>query len=223
MSTIEPTPRTTLHRRPGRAEYDREAIEAILDEGFLCNVGVVIDGRPLVIPTAYARDGRSLYLHGARNNRSLRAVLEGEACISVTQFDGLVLARSILHHSMNYRSVVLFGKGEEVTERTEKLNAMRCFVEHVIPGRWQDARQPSDPEVEATLVIRIPIEECSAKVRSGPPADDEKDMEFPVWAGVIPVQQTWLKPEPDPLMPADTPVPDYVARYSGSSSADRRD
>lgn len=214
MSLIEPTPRTTIRRKPTRGEYDRETIDAILDEGFLCNVGVVIDGRPVVIPTAYARDAEWLYLHGARKNRTLLATLESEACISVTHLDGLVLARSILHHSMNYRSVVLFGKGEEITDHAEKFEAMRCYVEHIIPRRWDDARQPNEAEIAATLVIRFPIQECSAKVRTGPPEDDEKDMAWPVWAGVMPTQPAWLEPEPDPQMPEDTPVPAYVDGYS---------
>jgi nitroimidazol reductase NimA-like FMN-containing flavoprotein (pyridoxamine 5'-phosphate oxidase superfamily) len=214
MATIEPTPRTTIRRKPGRGNYDRQAIYAILDEGFVCNVAVVMDGRPLVIPTGYARDGEWLYLHGARNNAMLRAVLQGEACISVTLLDGLVLARSVLHHSMNYRSVVLFGKGEEITTPEEKFPAMRCIVDHIIPGRWDDARTPNEAEVDATLVIRFPIDECSAKIRTGPPIDDEADMSLPVWAGVLPTRPAWLQAEPDPLMPADIPVPEYVAKYS---------
>ncbi len=214
MATIEPTPRTTIRRKPGRGNYDREAIEVILDGGFLCNVAVVIDGRPLVLPTAYARDGEWLYLHGARNNAMLRAVLKGETCISVTLLDGLVLARSVLHHSMNYRSVVLFGQGEEITEREAKFHAMHRIVEHIIPGRWDDARIPNDAEVEATLVIKFPINECSAKIRTGPPIDDDADMSLPVWAGVLPTRPAWLQPEPDPQLPADVPVPDYVANYS---------
>jgi hypothetical protein len=217
MAAIEPTSRTTIRRKPSRGAYDREAIEAILDESFLCNVAVVSDGRPLVIPTGYARDGEWLYLHGARNNAMLRAVLKGEACISVTLLDGLVLARSVLHHSMNYRSVVLFGRGEEITSREEKFTAMRSIVEHIIPGRWEDARLPTDAEVDATLVIRFPIEECSAKIRSGPPIDDEADMSLPVWAGVLPTRPAWLQPEPDPRLPGSVPVPDYVANYSRSA------
>lgn len=212
MARIEPTPRTTVRRKPGRGAYDRETIEAILDEGFLCNVAVVVDGRPLVLPTAYARDGEWLYLHGARNNALLRAVLHGEACVSVTLLDGLVLARSVLHHSMNYRSVVLFGQGEEIVEREEKFAAMRSIVEQIIPGRWEDARLPTDAEVEATLVIRVPIDECSAKVRTGPPIDDDADMQLPVWAGVLPTRPAWLEPVPDPQMPAGVAVPDYVTK-----------
>lgn len=214
MARIEPTPRTKIRRKPGRGAYDRETINAILDEGFLCNVAVVIDGRPLVLPTAYARDGEWLYLHGARNNALLRAALQDETCISVTLLDGLVLARSVLHHSMNYRSVVLFGQGEEITERDVKFTAMRSIVEQIIPGRWEDARQPNEAEVEATLVIRFPINECSAKIRSGPPVDDDDDMSLPVWAGVLPTRPAWLQPEPDPQMTSGTAVPSYVTKLT---------
>lgn len=213
MPRIEPTPRTTVRRRPTRGAYDRETIEAILDEGFLCNIAVVIEGRPLVLPTSYARDGEWLYMHGARNNAMLRAALQGEACISVTLLDGLVLARSVMHHSMNYRSVVLFAQGKEITEREQKFAAMRSIVEQIIPGRWGDARLPNDAEVEATLVIRFPISECSAKIRTGPPVDDDDDLALPVWAGVLPTRPAWLQPEPDPRMPAGMPVPDYVAKF----------
>lgn len=220
MARIERTPRTTIRRKPGRGAYDRETIEAILDEGFLCNVAVVVDGRPLVIPTGYARDGEWLYLHGARNNAMLRAALQGESCISVTLLDGLVLARSVLHHSMNYRSAVLFGQGEEIVERDAKFEAMRSIVEHIIPGRWEDARLPTEAEVEATLVIRFPINECSAKIRTGPPIDDDADMSLPVWAGVLPAPSAWGAPEPDPQLPAEIPAPDYVAKYSRPARRD---
>jgi nitroimidazol reductase NimA-like FMN-containing flavoprotein (pyridoxamine 5'-phosphate oxidase superfamily) len=221
MARIEPTPRTTVRRKPGRGAYDRDVIEAILDEGFLCNVAVVVDGRPLVIPTGYARDGERLYLHGARNNAMLRAMLQGEACISVTLLDGLVLARSVMHHSMNYRSVVLFGRGEEVVGREEKFAAMRSIVEHIIPGRWEDARLPTDAEVEATLVVRFPINECSAKIRTGPPIDDEDDMPLPVWAGVLPAPSAWQAPEPDPQLPAGVPAPGYLVHYARPTRKER--
>lgn len=213
MAGIEPTPRTTIRRKPGRGSYDRDVIESILDEGFLCNVAVVVDGRPLVLPTAYARDGEWLYLHGARNNAMLRAVLQGESCISVTLLDGLVLARSVLHHSMNYRSVVIFGQGEEITDREAKFHAMHRIVEHIIPGRWEDARRPSDAEIEATLMIRVPVNECSAKIRTGPPIDDAADMSLPVWAGVLPTRPAWLQPEPDPQLPSGIPMPGYVSEF----------
>ena len=214
MSTIQPTTRTKIRRKPDRAAYERAAIEAILDEGLICQVAFVADGKPYLIPTAYARDGRWLYLHGARSNRMLRAIIGGETCISVTLLDGLVLARSVLHHSMNYRSVVIFGQGEEVTDAEQKSHALRYVVEHIIPGRWADARQPSDQEFTATLVVRVPLDECSAKVRTGPAVDEEDDLRLPVWAGVIPTKQSWLPPEPDALLMQPVEVPAYAAAYS---------
>ncbi len=214
MSTIQPTPRTKVCRIPGRADYERTAVEAILDEGLICHVAFVVDGKPYLIPTAYARDGRSLYLHGAKSNRMLRAIIGGETCISVTLLDGLVLARSVMHHSMNYRSVVIFGKGEEVTDPEQKLHALHCVVEHIIPGRWADARQPNDQEFAATLVVRVPLDECSAKVRKGPPVDDEEDLQLPVWAGVIPTKQSWMPPKPDEFLTQPMEVPAYAAAYS---------
>lgn len=214
MATIQPTSRTTVRRKPSRAVYERKAVEAILDEGLICHVAFVLDGRPHLIPTAYAREGNWLYLHGAKSNRMLQAVIRGETCICVTLLDGLVLARSVMHHSMNYRSVVIFGKGEEVIDAEQKLRAMRCLVEHIIPGRWEDARQPNDEEAAATLVVRVPIDECSAKVRTGPPVDDEDDLQLPVWAGVLPAKQSWLPPEPDALSPQPAEVPEYIAAYS---------
>ena len=214
MSTIQPTARTKVRRMPERAAYERTTVEAILDEGLICHVAFVADGKPYLLPTAYARDGRWLYLHGARSNRMLRAIIGGETCISVTLLDGLVLARSVMHHSMNYRSVVIFGQGEEVTEPGRKLHALRCVVEHIIPGRWADARQPNDQEFAATLVVRVPLDECSAKVRTGPPVDDQEDHLLPVWAGVIPTRQSWMPPEPDKLLTQPMEVPAYAAAYS---------
>ena len=214
MSTIQPTPRTKVRRKPNRGVYERTAVEAILDEGLICHVAFVAGGKPHLIPTAYARDGRWLYLHGAKSNRMLRAINSGATCISVTLLDGLVLARSVMHHSMNYRSVVIFGKGEEVTHPGQKLHALRCVVEHLIPGRWADARQPSDQEFAATLVVRVPLDECSAKVRTGPPVDDQEDHLLPVWAGVIPTRQSWMPPEPDDLLTQPMEVPAYAAAYS---------
>jgi hypothetical protein len=211
--TIQPTSRTTLHRLPKRGQFSREAIEAILDEALICQIACVDEGRPFVVPTGFARDGRWLYFHGARNNRTLRALLQGEACISVTLLDGLVLARSAFHHSMNYRSVVLFAKGEEITARDEKIQAMRRVVEHIVPGRWDQARQPNEKEIDATLMVRVPIEECSAKIRSGPPIDDEPDMNLGIWAGVIPARIEWGPPEPDPQLSAVIGPPANVKGY----------
>lgn len=212
--TIQPTSRTTLKRLPKRGEFNREAIEAILDEALICHIAYVHEGKPFMVPTGFARDGRWLYFHGARSNRTLRALLEGEACISVTMLDGLVLARSAFHHSMNYRSVVIFASGEEITGRPEKIHAMRRVVEHIVPGRWEQARQPNDNEIDATLMVRVPIEECSAKVRSGPPIDDEPDMYLGIWAGVIPARIQWGPPIADPQLPANIAPPANILEYA---------
>lgn len=188
-SELKSTERTTLRRLPKRGVFDREAVYRILDEGFVCHVGFVVEGQPFVIPTAYGRQGDTLFIHGAKASRMLKALRDGaEMCVTVTLVDGLVLARSAFHHSMNYRSVVVFGKARPVESNEEKLEALRAFTEHLIPGRWQEARQPNQTELDATLVLALPLAEASAKVRTGPPLDDEEDMDFPVWAGVIPLR-----------------------------------
>ncbi len=212
-SFVAPTRLTTVRRNAKRGVYNRAVIDAILDEGLVCHVAFVHEGKPCLIPTAYAREGRWLYLHGARKNRMLQAICGQAACITVTLLDGLVLARSAFHHSVNYRSVVLYGEGEEVTDAGEKLRAMERLVEHIVPGRWAEARQPTDEELNVTLIVRLPVEECSAKVRTGPPVDDEADLLLDVWAGVLPLSLSWGEPLPDTLQPASIPVPRYVARY----------
>jgi uncharacterized protein len=186
-----PTPRTRVVREPQRAVYDREAVNQILDEAFLCHVGFTVDGQPFVIPTSYGRDGDVLYIHGSAASRMLRNLDKGVAvCITVTLLDGLVLARSVFNHSMNYRSVVILGTATLVDDAAEKLAALRALSEHIIPGRWDDSRQPNEKELKATSVLRLPIREFSAKVRVGPPVDDEEDYSFPTWAGVIPLDVT---------------------------------
>jgi uncharacterized protein len=183
-----PTKRTTVKRHAERGAYDRETIDAILDEALICHVGFALDGQPYVIPTIHARDGDVLYLHGAPASRMLRALKEGiDACVTVTLLDGLVLARSVYNHSMNYRSVVVLGRPREVTDAAEKLRAMECVVEHVVPGRWSEARQPNRKELKATTILALSIEEASAKIRTGPPVDFDEDLELPYWAGVIPL------------------------------------
>src|SRR6202047_161717 len=184
-----PTPRTRLAREADRAVYDREAAYGILDEGFLCHVGFVADGQPFVIPTSYGRKDANLYIHGSAASRMLRQMKEGVAvCITVTLLDGLVLARSVFNHSMNYRSVVILGTATLVDDPEEKLAALRILSEHILPGRWDDSRQPNERELKATSVLRVPIEEFSAKVRKGPVVDDEEDYSFPTWAGVVPLK-----------------------------------
>jgi nitroimidazol reductase NimA-like FMN-containing flavoprotein (pyridoxamine 5'-phosphate oxidase superfamily) len=210
-----PTPRTRLVREADRAVYDREVAYRILDEGFLCHVGFVADGQPFVIPTSYGRTGDSLYIHGSAASRMLRHLKEGvPVSVTVTLLDGLVLARSIFNHSMNYRSVVILGKAILVDHPAEKLEALRLLAEHIIPGRWADSRQPNERELKATSILRLPIEEFSAKVRQGPVVDDEEDYSFPTWAGVVPLEMKTGEPIDDArLLPGQT-VPAYAQHYS---------
>jgi len=210
-----PTTRTRVVREPDRAVYDRETVYRILDEGFLCHAGFVIDGQPFVIPTSYGRNADSLYIHGSAASRMLRQMKDGvPVCITVTLLDGLVLARSVFNHSMNYRSVVILGKATLVDDPQEKLAALRILSEHILPGRWDDARRPNESELKATSVLRVPIEEFSAKVRTGPPIDDEEDYSFPTWAGVVPLEMVAGTPIDDPRLRAGTEAPPYVRTYT---------
>jgi len=209
-----PTERTRVRRIPVRGSYDRPTIEAILDEGVVCHVGFIHDRQPVVIPTLYARVGDVVYLHGSAASRMLRTLAEGcYACVTVTLLDGLVLARSIFHHSANYRSVVLFGQLCRVDDRAEKLAALEAFAEHLVPGRWAEVRSPSASELRATTVLALLLAEASAKVRSGPPSDEEKDYELDVWAGVIPLRLAASEPETDARVPAGVAVPRYAFGY----------
>jgi nitroimidazol reductase NimA-like FMN-containing flavoprotein (pyridoxamine 5'-phosphate oxidase superfamily) len=210
-----PTPRTRLVREADRAVYDRQAAYRILDEGFLCHVGFVADGQPFVIPTSYGRKDDNLYIHGSAASRMLRQLKEGvPVCVTITLLDGLVLARSIFNHSMNYRSVVVLGKATLVDDPQEKLEALRLLSEHIIPGRWADSRKPNERELKATSVLRLPIEEFSAKVRQGPVVDDEEDYSFPTWAGVIPLEMKWGTPIDDARLVSGKTAPEYARRYS---------
>jgi nitroimidazol reductase NimA-like FMN-containing flavoprotein (pyridoxamine 5'-phosphate oxidase superfamily) len=211
-----PTARTRVVREAHRGVYDRETVYRILDEGFLCHVGFVADGQPFVIPTSYGRKDADLYIHGSAASRMLRNMkTEGvSVCITVTLLDGLVLARSIFNHSMNYRSVVVLGKAALVDDPQEKLAALRVLSEHILPGRWDDSRQPNERELKQTSVLRLPIEEFSAKVREGPAIDDEEDMSFPTWAGVLPLEMRPGTPVNDEQLSPEQNVPDYVRRYS---------
>jgi nitroimidazol reductase NimA-like FMN-containing flavoprotein (pyridoxamine 5'-phosphate oxidase superfamily) len=213
--TQMPTPRTRVVREAHRGVYDRETAYKILDEGFLCHVGFVANGQPFVIPTSYGRKDASLYIHGSAASRMLRQMKESvPVCVTVTLLDGLVLARSVFNHSMNYRSVVILGKAALVDDPAEKLEALRLLSEHIIPGRWDDARQPNERELKQTSVLRIPIEEFSSKVRIGPPIDDEEDLSFPTWAGVVPLEMKVGTPENDPTLQPGREVPEYVRSYS---------
>jgi len=213
--TFPITERTTLKRLPKRGVYDRELVYGILDEGFICHVGFAVDGRPFVIPTGYARVDDQLYIHGSQASRMLRTVAQGvDVCVTVTLIDGLVLARSAFHHSMNYRSVVIFGRASIVEDRKEKLAALLGFSEHIIRGRWDDVRAPNEQELKATTVLSLPLIEVSAKVRTGPPLDDEEDYAMSVWAGVLPLHLVAGQPISDPRLPKDIEPPVYTFTYT---------
>lgn len=209
MKEFTPTQRTTVKRLPKRANYEQDTVYQILDEGLVCHVGFVVDNQPYVIPTAYGRVEDKLYIHGSPASRMLRTLQAGiQVCVTVTLLDGLVLARSAFHHSMNYRSVVVFGTASVVSDPEDKLKALHAFTEHIVPGRWEEIRQPSRNELAGTLVLSLPLVEASAKVRTGPPVDDEADYELPVWAGEIPLRLVAGVPINDPrLQPGTVPSP----------------
>jgi uncharacterized protein len=212
---LTPTARTRVVRESHRGVYDRATAYQILDEGFICHVGFVADGQPFVIPTGYGRVGDNLYIHGSAASRMLRNLDHGVAvCFTVTLLEGLVLARSIFNHSMNYRSVVVLGTAVAVEDSQEKLEALRRLSEHILPGRWEESRQPNPKELKATLVMRLPITEFSAKVRLGPPIDDEEDYAFPTWAGVIPLEMVAGEPIDDPRLEPGRVTPGYAKNYS---------
>jgi uncharacterized protein len=198
MRPLSPTSRTRVRRLPDRAATDRTTLYEVLDAGRICHLGVVVDGAPRVIPTGYGRDGDTLYLHGSTGARSLRA--SGEICVTVTHLDALVLARSLFHHSINYRSAVVYGRPRTVTDPEEKLAGLRAVVEQLTPGRWDVARRPNRKELAATTVLALSLEEASVKTRQGPPGDDEEDYALDVWAGLLPVVQSFGEPVPDPLL-----------------------
>ncbi len=201
-----------------RGNYDRTTIEAILDEAIVCHVGFAVDGQPYVIPTIHARAGARLFLHGSPLSRMLQTAASGvPLCLTVTLHDGIVLARSAFHHSMNYRSVVVLGRAREVEGIPEKLAAMRALVDHLMPGRWEEVRQPSPGEIAGTLILELPLTEASAKVRTGGPIDAPDDYALPVWAGVVPLTLAPDKAEPDERLPAGIELPDYVRRWRRSS------
>jgi nitroimidazol reductase NimA-like FMN-containing flavoprotein (pyridoxamine 5'-phosphate oxidase superfamily) len=208
------TERTRVIREPQRGVYDRAAIYKILDEGFICHVGFAVDGQPFVVPTMYARVGDAIYFHGSAASRMLRNVSAGiSVCVTVTLVDGLVLARSVFNHSMNYRSVVALGKATLVDAGAEKLEALRGFTEKILPGRWEEARQPNEKELKATSILWLPLTEVSAKVRVGPPEDDAEDYALGIWAGVLPMELKAGTPIRDERCDAGIAVPGYVSDY----------
>jgi len=214
MRQFTPTDRTQVKRLPKRGHYERETVCSILDTAFVCHVGFSVDGQPFVIPTNFGRSGDTLYLHGSAASRMLKTLSGGvPVCVTVTHVDGLVLARSAFHHSVNYRSVVILGKAQLVEDPAEKMEALRIFTEHVMKGRWSDVRIPTEQELKATIVLSLPLEEVSAKVRTGGPIDDEADYALPVWAGVLPLETVAKAPLPDAQRKNDPPIPEYLKNY----------
>lgn len=214
MSDLSVTPRTKLGRLPARGSYDRELIYSILDEGFICHVGFVAEGQPYVIPTGYGRRDDHIYFHGSAASRMLRNLSKGvPVCVTVTLVDALVLARSAFHHSINYRSVVILGTATQV-EGEEKFEALRVITDNIVHGRWAEVREPNEQEMKATSVLKVPITEASAKLRTGPPKDDEPDYDLPIWAGILPLVTRPADPIPDPDLRVQAPLPASVVRYS---------
>jgi uncharacterized protein len=198
MNSYRPTERTKVRRLNKRAVYDKTLVHEILDQGFLCHLGFSVDGLPYVIPTLYARSGDRLYLHGSGASRTLKTLSQGvDVCATITLVDGYVLARSAFHHSMNYRSVVVLGRARLVTEPEERMQALRTLTNHLVPERWDEVREPNDLELKQTMVLALSLEEVSAKVRTGPPVDDEEDYATPIWAGVVPISTRLGEPIPD--------------------------
>jgi nitroimidazol reductase NimA-like FMN-containing flavoprotein (pyridoxamine 5'-phosphate oxidase superfamily) len=208
---------------PKRASYERETVNAILDEGFICHVGFIADARPVVIPTGYGRLGDKLYLHGSAASRMLKALREGiDVCVTVTLVDALVLARSAFHHSMNYRSVVIFGKAEVVEDESEKMQALHAFTDHIMRRRWEESRPPTSQELRATLVLALSLDEASAKIRTGPPIDDDEDYSIPVWAGELPLRLATGEAVPDPRLLDGIKLPEYIRDYSRPQEQEER-
>ena len=219
MPQFKRSPKTRIKRLPARGHYDKETVYRILDEALICHVGFVDDGQPHVIPINFARVDDTVVLHGAKASRLLKHIAGGHpVCVEATIVDGLVLARSVFHHSVNYRSVVLFGTGHTIEAEAEKLSALRAVTEHLIPGRWDEARLPNRKEMNATSVVAINIEEASAKVRVGPPGDEEEDYALRVWAGVLPLQELPLAPIRDEAQSDAIPLPPYISAYSRTSA-----
>jgi hypothetical protein len=216
MDQLAPTRRSKIKRLHQRARYDRAAIDGVLDAGLVCQVGYSIDGLPYVTTTSYWRDGDWVYWHGSSASRMLRQLRQGvPACFTVSLIDGLVLARSGFNHSINYRSVTLYGEASLVEGTAAKLSALEAFTERLLPGRWAELRPPTTQELKATTVLRMPIREGGAKIRTGPPKDDAADCALPIWAGIVPLQQVALPPVADPQLPPGIPLPKYLERYAG--------
>ena len=209
MNTYAPTDRTKVRRLAKRGAYDKTVVHSILDEGLICHVGFAVEGQPYVIPTLYARDGERLYVHGSAVSRMLKTLAEGvDVCITVTLVDAFVLARSAFHHSMNYRSVVVLGRAQLVTDDAERMNALRILTNHIVPNRWEEVREPNELEMRQTSVLTLPLEEVSAKIRVGEPKDDEEDYALPVWGGIVPISTQVGRPIDDGRVRAEARAPD---------------
>ncbi|WP_219469292.1 pyridoxamine 5'-phosphate oxidase family protein [Nonomuraea rhizosphaerae] len=208
---LSTTPRTTLGREKDRGSDDRNDLYNVLDTALICHLGVVVDGHPMVVPTGYGRVGDTLYLHGSTGAKSLRAGGGGEVCVTVTHVDGIVLARSVFHHSFNYRSAIIYGRARVLTDPDERLTGLRALTEHLAPGQWDYVRQPTRKELAKTAVLALSLDEASVKMRGGGPKDDEEDYELPLWAGVLPLVTSWGEPVPDPVLPEGIDVPVHIS------------
>ena len=210
--------RTKLRRKPDRGSHDHQIIKSILDDALVCHLGVIAeDGFPVVTPTLHVRVANHVYIHGSGASRTLRAADRSRICLTATLLDGIVLARAALHHSANYRSVMLFGRGQRIEDRAEKLGALEALIEKLVPGRWAEVRAPTDKELRATAILRIPLSEASAKVRSGPPVDDDADLELSVWAGLVGLRLIAGAPEPDGRLAPGIECPGYLSDLAGSA------
>jgi uncharacterized protein len=218
---LSSTPRTRLRRHRERGMADREALYEVLDAGLICHLGVVADGAPVVLPTAYGRDGDTLYLHGSAANGAFGSADGQQVCVTVTHMDGIVCARSVFSHSVNYRSAVVFGTATLVLDSGERWRALRLITDHLVPGRWDAARQPTKKEMAATAVLSVPLTEASVKIRAGMPADEPEDLDLDVWAGVLPMAVTFGAPDPDPAMRQEIPVPAHIRDRAGNRPTDR--
>ena len=213
MKTYPISNRNRVKRISNKSDYSKETVHAIIDEALFCHLGIIHDGKPVVIPTIHARMGDHIVFHGSNASRLLKISNNNEICVTITLLDGLVMARSLFNSSMNYRSAVIFGKGEIIKDHNERMAAFKSITDHIAPGRWDDARQPNNSELKQTSVVRMPIDEASTKISVGPPDDEDEDYALDYWAGVIPINQTYGEPESDPILQEGITIPDYLKNY----------
>ena len=213
MKTYPISNRNRVKRISNNSDYSKETVHAIIDEALFCHLGIIHDGKPVVIPTIHARMGDQIVFHGSNASRLLKISNNNEICVTITLLDGLVMARSLFNSSMNYRSAVIFGKGEIIKDHDERMAAFKSITDHIAPGRWDDARQPNNSELKQTSVVRMPIDEASAKISMGPPDDEDEDYALDYWAGVIPINQTYGEPESDSILQEGITIPDYLKNY----------